>query len=855
MRSLQVPLSIVTLVVSLLARDAAACAPTWVQSTVRSLVTWKTPVTADFNGDGQTDLAGISDTEIAVALTTGGTLGPVVVVRQETRLTDLVSADVQNDGKADLVSLDSGTNTITALAGKGDGTFSYLGSRQLPFTANRMLVFDFTGDGKVDVAVRSETAATVGIWKGNGSGAFTELARTPVAVYDSRFDAADFDGDGFTDLIVPMTSPRVDVWFGNGDGTFDAPLQLTGGNVPLDVSVADVDADGDPDFAMSNRMDESMTVFRNTGSRTFVVETYDLRGGASYGPLTSRMLLADVTQDGYPDAIVSQPRYDRLATLVNNGNGTFRAPIFAYVPDNDSSADRSIDDIVAGEFTGDDRKDIVPADFGAWVALYPNNCGESTVTATIIHPLVSVGQEAPILVRVAAPGGGPAPGVSLAPSATGTVRVLEGATELAEAQLDQDGYARLMISGLTAGEHVLTARYDGDEVYDPRSSSPVTQRVTTETTTVTLEVTPAGGTSEFGQGITINPEVTASDGGSPAGGFRFFLDGKESGTYAPFYHSNALPGTYRYRVEYRGSTDHPPSTSAVYEHVVTRSPVEERTPQADDPLFRSGSVVVSLTLDGVHRSGPGPTGTVSIFEGTFPYGTTALVDNSATFSLPDLPPGTHYLHFTYSGDAHYLPYRSQLFRVTVWPSGSLVLDASASGSGVLVRWRYDAWGGTHKLQRRVNNTWQDVVTIQPYEGSGTYTEPAPPAGEPTIWRVQAYDPSNVLLATSNVDMAMVRTFSDERLATGATKIRAAHVTELVQAINAFRAATALSAISLPNAAPGKAMNALDVQTLRNALNEARASIGMASYPFRETLTARQTLIRAMHLQELRDVLR
>jgi len=119
-------------------------------------------VSGDFNGDGITDLAAAQGNTIAVLLGNGdGTFTPKAGQPTSPQTNSaLITADINGDGKLDLVIVDS-TNVVSVWLGKGDGTF------QSPIdTTGRgdsVIAGDFNGDGKMDLAVTDSAAGTVSI--------------------------------------------------------------------------------------------------------------------------------------------------------------------------------------------------------------------------------------------------------------------------------------------------------------------------------------------------------------------------------------------------------------------------------------------------------------------------------------------------------------------------------------------------------------------------------------------------------------------------------------------------------------------------------------------------------------------
>jgi hypothetical protein len=70
-------------------------------------------------------------------------------------------ADFNGDGKADLAVADAGSNTVTVLLGRGDGSFVTAASPATGTSPNYAAVGDFNGDGVPDLAVANNVSNTV----------------------------------------------------------------------------------------------------------------------------------------------------------------------------------------------------------------------------------------------------------------------------------------------------------------------------------------------------------------------------------------------------------------------------------------------------------------------------------------------------------------------------------------------------------------------------------------------------------------------------------------------------------------------------------------------------------------------
>ena len=126
-------------------------------------------VAADFNGDGRLDIAVGSG---AVLLGKGdGTFQPEVDYPLGV---PLAVGDFNNDGKPDLIGINSGSGTVSVLLGKGDGTFGFAMNSPAGDVgiAGGLAVGDFNQDGKLDAVAL--TSSGYSILLGNGDGTFPD---------------------------------------------------------------------------------------------------------------------------------------------------------------------------------------------------------------------------------------------------------------------------------------------------------------------------------------------------------------------------------------------------------------------------------------------------------------------------------------------------------------------------------------------------------------------------------------------------------------------------------------------------------------------------------------------------------
>jgi uncharacterized protein (TIGR03437 family) len=242
---------------------------------------------ADFNGDGNPDIAVNLGNNMAILLGNGdGTFqAPKISAALATDgfLGAMAAADLNGDGKLDLVVPDYGgaaSGQVAILLGNRDGTFQAPTFLTTNGGATWPVIADFNKDGKLDLAVANQFG-TIDVFLGNGNGTFG----TPLVLNDVQANignpipislaAADFNLDGNLDLLVgtnasdvPRGSPigvpaGLQVFLGNGDGTFTGPQDYFVGGQSNPVLVGDFNGDGAPDVAAGDTGENFVSILLN----------------------------------------------------------------------------------------------------------------------------------------------------------------------------------------------------------------------------------------------------------------------------------------------------------------------------------------------------------------------------------------------------------------------------------------------------------------------------------------------------------------------------------------------------------------------------------------------------------------
>jgi hypothetical protein len=281
----------------------------------------------------------------------------------------VAAADLNHDGKVDLVVANSGDESLTVLLGDGKGHFQPANGSPVPagHLPNDVAVADMNRDGNLDLVIANHQSPYITILLGDGKGGFHPAPGSPFDVHSNPHPHGVAVGafSGATNLDVVTDSwgnNQIELLRGDGKGGLMLPGRFFRvGRRPYErLRSADFNKDGLPDIVTTNLDDDTVTVLLGDGKGGF----RDAPGSpAAAGGKPWQVAIDDLNKDGNPDLAIipyerDLPAGQRAAVTVLLGDGTGR---FAAMPGAPLSLDgcHGPSSIATGDLNGDGHSDIV----------------------------------------------------------------------------------------------------------------------------------------------------------------------------------------------------------------------------------------------------------------------------------------------------------------------------------------------------------------------------------------------------------------------------------------------------------------------------------------------------------------
>jgi hypothetical protein len=310
------------------------------------------------------------------------------------------AADLNDDGKIDLVVTNGGDNTVSVLINNGNDssgnpTFKTAVTYSVGNYPYEFGLADMTGntyaDGTPirDIEVVNYNDNTLTVLRNNGNGTFVTKSTTPVGIGPEFLAAGNFDGK--EDAVVANNVDGTLTFLpGNGDGTFGTASTIAVDDGPTAIGVADLNGDGKPDLAVSSYDKSVVDVLLGNGNGTFGTSTNPVAAALPVGVGPSELRVNDVTGDGHADIETANYGGNSMSVLLNTG--TFASPFTLSMASAVTYSDGIPSNPIAvaiADLNGDGKPDLATANYNANTVSVVLGNGDGTFQSP--EPAIGVG--------------------------------------------------------------------------------------------------------------------------------------------------------------------------------------------------------------------------------------------------------------------------------------------------------------------------------------------------------------------------------------------------------------------------------------------------------------------------------
>jgi hypothetical protein len=320
-----------------------------------------------------------ADTDPDLAVTTYGTDSLCIFLNDGTGVfgaptryyagsgpTAIIADYINDDSYVDIAVAHWTATYISVMINDGDGTFAAPVNYNVSGNSWGLRGFDVDTDGDIDLATTTWTEQnSLKVLINDGTGVFG----APL-VYDGYYSkeivSDDFDKNGYPDLAVAHGDDLVQIIYNDGEGALQTIDNLPLTFEPHWVEVGDIEGDGDPDIVVASAAGDAVVTAVNNGDSSFTVgapvacpSPYALdlanldatpaleiiaadfshdslavqyTGAGAFAKFASgngpyAVVAAKINNDTYLDLVSVNNLANTISVLMNNGSGSFGAPV------------------------------------------------------------------------------------------------------------------------------------------------------------------------------------------------------------------------------------------------------------------------------------------------------------------------------------------------------------------------------------------------------------------------------------------------------------------------------------------------------------------------------------------------
>jgi hypothetical protein len=242
---------------------------------------------------------------------------------------------------------------------------------------NKVVIADLDGDGKPDLIVSDDYNNTISLYQNistNGLLTASSFApRVDIATPPGQYSpyglaVADVDGDGKLDIIVSDYDKSIISVYRNTctpgnitSNAFATRVDFACGLQPQGIEVRDIDGDGRPDILTANRGDGTVSILRNTSQvGILTTNSFAPHVDISTGSSCDSVVVGDLDGDGKPDVAVANTG-DGTVSVLRNISSPGSITTNSFAPKVDITIAGGLIQMAIGDLDGDGKLDLIVA--------------------------------------------------------------------------------------------------------------------------------------------------------------------------------------------------------------------------------------------------------------------------------------------------------------------------------------------------------------------------------------------------------------------------------------------------------------------------------------------------------------
>lgn len=311
--------------------------------------------------------------------------------------------DLDRDGKVDLVVANSGSTTISVFRNTSatgtitSGSFTLVTTYGTNANPYNLQAADIDGDGKQDVVVAHSGSSSVSVFRNTSTvGAVSLAAKVDFTIGAASRGCAinDLDGDGKLDIVAVLYSSNAVGVLKNistpGTFSFNSSVTFSTATSPMDVLVTDVDGDGKNDIVTSNSGSSSISILRNvTNTGILNASSFAAKVDFTVGSTPYGLCSADIDYDGKYDILVCNYNSATLSILRNTAtSGSITTSSLAAKVD--FAVGSNPQEVIVSDVDGDSKLDVVTTNRGSnTFSIMRNTATSGVINTSSLAPRVS----------------------------------------------------------------------------------------------------------------------------------------------------------------------------------------------------------------------------------------------------------------------------------------------------------------------------------------------------------------------------------------------------------------------------------------------------------------------------------